>query len=65
MATDYEVEVEIAIARVRDALLNDPKFIAKLAEQLRTAGFKTSRGNPGANGSSTRNPNSSRVNPPS
>jgi hypothetical protein len=62
---DYEIEVDVAIARIADALLSDRNFIASLADKLRSQGFKTSRNTPGQSGSSTRNPNSPRINPPS
>lgn len=64
MPKDYEVEIDVAIARIRDALLADPAFVNRLYEVLRAKGFKTTRATPGADGSSTRNPNSARVNPP-
>lgn len=63
MATDYEVEVEVAVAKIRDALLRDPTFLAELSKKLRTEGFKTGRANPGANGGNPRNPNAPTINP--
>jgi len=64
MATDYEISVEIAIAKVRDALLNDPKFIQKIADAVRANHLATNRRTPGAHGGNPRNPNSSNVNGP-
>lgn len=64
MAKDYEIDVEIAIAKVRDALLNDPKFVQKIADAVRANHLATNRRTPGANGGNPRNPNSSNVNGP-
>ena len=62
MATDYEISVEIAIAKVRDALLNDPKFVQAIADKVRQVHSQTNRRTPGVTGGNPRNPNTSNVN---
>lgn len=64
MAQDYEIEIEIAIAKVRDALLNDARFVRDLADKVRQVHLATNRSTPGVNGGNPRNPNSSNVNGP-
>lgn len=63
MAKDYEVEIDIAIARIRDALLSDPTFISVLERKLRADGAKWARSVPGSSGAGPRNPNASQINP--
>jgi len=43
VAQDIELTVEIAIARIRDALLNDPTFIQQVTDLSRTTALKAAR----------------------
>jgi len=65
MAKDYEIEVDIAISRIADALLSNPSFLSRLEKKLRQDGAKWARNVPGTNGTPPRNTNTSPINPPS
>ena len=62
MPKDYEIEVEIAIARIREALLNDRTFVQAIADKVRANHLATNRSVPGVNGTNPRNTNSSNIN---
>ena len=62
MAKDYEIEIEVAIAKIRDALLNYRAFVQAIADKVRQVHLATNRTVPGINGGNPRNPNSSNVN---
>jgi hypothetical protein len=60
MPQDYEIQIDIAISKIRDALLNDPTFIQQVTDLSRTTALRAARSTGNVHGNSAGTNTSSR-----